>query len=367
MPQTTQQQRTHKMRISPFDSMVWFIGVIEDLDDPTMATRARVRAIHFHTEDKSSLPTEDLPWAPFPHTDTRMSGVNAVPGDWVVGFFVDGKEAQQPMILAFYDGVPTSKDKSIGFNDPSGVHPKVLNKPTNSPLARNDLSNTNPITYSKGSVVKGIKKADDSTWDEPASPYAAKYPSNHVIHTDADNVIELDDSKGAERIHIFHHSGSLVEIHPDGSIVHRSLGSDYRIVVKDNNVAIGGDCNISVYGDANILSGGKTTISSKDNIKLITGQDFEIDVGGDFKLKVAGDMFLGSKGDTTLSAGGSLKAGSEGMMSMKSSAIFAADGSSSETTLVGEGAASPVSPPDSPDQPVDASKVEVKPYSNTSS
>ena len=45
------------------DGFHWFIGVVEDRNDPLKIGRVRVRAIGYHTSNKTELPTSDLPWA----------------------------------------------------------------------------------------------------------------------------------------------------------------------------------------------------------------------------------------------------------------------------------------------------------------
>ena len=41
----------------------WFVGVVEDRNDPQKVGRVRVRCLGYHTPDKGKLPTADLPWA----------------------------------------------------------------------------------------------------------------------------------------------------------------------------------------------------------------------------------------------------------------------------------------------------------------
>ena len=88
------------------DGFIWFIGVVEDRDDPSELGRVRVRCVGFHTEDKTRIPTEGL--LPYhvmhPVTDPSMSGMGHTPsflveGTWVVGFFRDAEEKQQPIIM----------------------------------------------------------------------------------------------------------------------------------------------------------------------------------------------------------------------------------------------------------------------------
>ena len=73
------------------DGFVWFIGVVEDRNDPSKLGRVKVRCLGFHSEDKNDIPTADLPWAHVMHpvTDPSMQGMGMTPsflveGTWVV-------------------------------------------------------------------------------------------------------------------------------------------------------------------------------------------------------------------------------------------------------------------------------------------
>ena len=138
------------------DGFVWFVGVVEDREDPKKVGRVKVRCLGYHTKDKVKLPTDDLPWAHVmnPITSATVSGVGQTPlgvveGTWVVGFFTDGETAQQPMIMGTLPGVITAdglpfestadgvQSKQEGFFDPKGNYPKYPESDVNR-LARND-------------------------------------------------------------------------------------------------------------------------------------------------------------------------------------------------------------------------------------
>lgn len=99
-------EQQHEFRIG-FDGFIWFIGVVESLDDPQKIGRCKVRIIGWHDADLEKLSTNELPWA-FPvHPVTQASTTpNYRPGDWVVGFFLDGKLGQQPMLFGVLPAVP---------------------------------------------------------------------------------------------------------------------------------------------------------------------------------------------------------------------------------------------------------------------
>ena len=137
------------------DGFQWFVGVVEDRQDPKKLGRVRVRCLGYHTENHGDLPTSDLPWAhPLnPITSATVSGVGQTPlgvveGTWVVGFFQDGAEAQQPIIFGTLPGVPKNlpvKDAGKGFQDRlNGNYPKYKDEPDTNRLAVNDTNNPHP-------------------------------------------------------------------------------------------------------------------------------------------------------------------------------------------------------------------------------
>ena len=117
------------------DGFVWFVGVVEDRNDPDEQGRVRVRCLGFHTENLTSLPTADLPWAHVMHPviDPSMHGMGNSPsflveGSWVIGFFRDAKEKQQPIIIGTIPGNPKLvADHTKGFNDPRHAESTQLN------------------------------------------------------------------------------------------------------------------------------------------------------------------------------------------------------------------------------------------------
>jgi hypothetical protein len=90
------------------DSFKWWFGIVEnstDKDDPALG-RVKVRIFGYHSEDRKILPTEKLPWAVVlqPTTSAAVNGMgqsgNGLKGgSLVVGFFADGNDAQQPIVI----------------------------------------------------------------------------------------------------------------------------------------------------------------------------------------------------------------------------------------------------------------------------
>ncbi len=87
------------------DNVRWFIGIVEDIADPERLGRARVRIFGIHNPRVDEVQTSDLPWAQpiIPTTEGGISGVGTNPklivGLQVMGFFLDGKQSQIPVII----------------------------------------------------------------------------------------------------------------------------------------------------------------------------------------------------------------------------------------------------------------------------
>ncbi len=98
------------------DSAVFFVAQVEDVNDPTQSGRVKVRCVGWHPKNRKntsgsddSLSTEDLPWArvgmPTTHAQqARIGGKHGLqPGCWVIGFFLDGEEAQDPFVISTFN------------------------------------------------------------------------------------------------------------------------------------------------------------------------------------------------------------------------------------------------------------------------
>lgn len=87
-------------------NLTWFMGIIEDVGDPTNNGRVKIRAFGFHpTLEEDSVSTDDLPWAYVLGVSPHMH-VPLDRGELVFGAFLDGRDAQQPLV---FGTIPTPK------------------------------------------------------------------------------------------------------------------------------------------------------------------------------------------------------------------------------------------------------------------
>ena len=324
------------------DGFQWFVGVVEDRNDPKTLGRLRVRCLGYHTEDLTKLPTSDLPWAHVmnPITSATVSGVGqsplgAVEGTWVVGFFTDGSDAQQPMIMGTLPGVPAklpTKDATRGFQDVTNAnYPKYTETDVNR-LAVNEKTDdveSNPhstltIRRADRDLAVGIAQIDgifdgvapidsdlDTTfWDEPATEYNATYPRNHVYESEGGHIREIDDTPGAERIHERHNSGSGYEIFPNGTKVTRVKGKNYNIVSDDEYCHIQGTARETIDKGLRIRVNAEGITGNNYNIEVGQGSNVNVEVnGGNINLTTlgtgedAGDININASRDLNVQVG----------------------------------------------------------------
>lgn len=134
------------------DGFNWWIGVVEDRMDPEKLGRVRVRIFGYHTDNKVILPTKDLPWAvPIqPITSAAVSGIGSSPlgpleGSWVIGFFLDGEDMQQPAIFGTIAAYAAKKTFESTPEPPTLVNP-------NDGVLRD--SQGEPVTDSQGEPIR---------------------------------------------------------------------------------------------------------------------------------------------------------------------------------------------------------------------
>lgn len=294
------------------DTMVWFIGTVTDVDDPLKLGRVRVKIFDWHDDYEG-----DYPWAqPIQSitsaaaSDVGFSPTGMVVGSWVVGFFLDGNDAQRPAIFGTIAGIAAEEPFREERKDEPDTNRLARNdgrdddKYDHDILAYKKTKVTDTVSSGKYKDFVGLRESDipialsSKTWDEPETEYNADYPKNHVFESESGHIKEFDDTPGYERIHEWHKSGTFYEVHPDGSRVNHIVGDSYNIVAYDNNVSINGDCNLYIASDCTTFIGG--------DWKIQVGGDKEEVIAGDYKLSVAQDLELIAAGELSGIAGKNL-------------------------------------------------------------
>jgi len=176
------------------DGFIWWIGQVVDQTKwagnlsgtPTKTTkeqkgfdfRYKVRIMGYHTAVPGDLSDDDLPWASvmLPVTAGTSGGARQTPqlrqGNFVYGFFLDGEDAQQPIIM----GV-------IGYNQYTAVMKNVPDTPF-SPFSGYTVNDTIPRSALGTTQEEAKAVPDDVDKSEANNEKVMESPTSLVSRKD---------------------------------------------------------------------------------------------------------------------------------------------------------------------------------------
>ena len=164
------------------DGFTWWVGEVEDIEDPQNLGRTKVRIIGWYTGAGNvaytkEMPTEDLPWAvtmlPTDQAGIKNSGTKCElqVGAQVLGFFLDGEEAQLPVVMGSLRGFKNnSQDGAASTEAETGA--TVVADPANAlpeeemPPQAKSLQNEVVHGGSPFNVVGGEQAGDEHGGEE---------------------------------------------------------------------------------------------------------------------------------------------------------------------------------------------------------
>lgn len=303
-------------------NMLWFIGVVEDRNDPEQFGRLRVRVFGDHTDDKTLIPTQDLPWSQvmMPVNSASLAGIGDSPtgivqGSWVIGFYMDGDSKQQPVVMGTIPGITSPPKPGKGFGDPNGYHPVRIGDPDTPFSAMDSYYNRHQSYYTKVDTrVDDVECAvpprvtsvgqdePDAYYERPSwsSPQVHQdrtgaagrpnYPYNKVKETESGHVFEIDDTPGNERISQFHRSGTSYEVQQDGSKTETIVGDNYTVVIGSDNIYIRGNVNLTIDGDYRQLVKGNYHLEVNGNKTELVRGSRQSKIGLNENMEVSQDL-----------------------------------------------------------------------------
>ena len=317
------------------NGFVWWIGIVESRNDPLKLGRCQVRiGGGWHSDNRLKVPTTDLPWATACLPINNPNPYAPKEGDMVFGFFLDGNNAQQPVIFGIMPSIPLKAGNaqqafSDGRNatelgnapvkpdESATLYPRKLDEPTTSRLTRNDPDYPSPLIKSKTD-----KKS--STFELP-SAYNARYPYNNAMESESGHVIEIDDTPKTERLHFYHRMGSYQEYRPDGSVQAK--------VVKDSYQAVDGNKNVYVKGNYTVNVDGNMLFNVKGSITAIAGSSISTKSGSSTSMVSGTTWSALAPATASMTAGGaaSVTAGGKASMTAGGAATVTAGGAATVT------------------------------------
>jgi len=239
------------------------------------------------------------------------------------------------VILGSLPGRPSElSNTSKGFYDPNGIYPKYKDEPDVNRLAVNNEDNPhlaltlrtatritgiatadfNTITAADGSTISA---SDGDTFDQPAIPYNASYPYNHVYESESGHIREYDDTPGYQRIYESHRTGTSYEIDASGNRTDIIKGTHYTLTSSNNKAYVAGDSDITIDGRHKIYINKNNTPNNHYDIQIGAGASINIQVdSGDVNIHtVQGKINMNAGGDYNLKVGGNMNVVVEGSIS----------------------------------------------------
>lgn len=293
------------------NGFVWWVGIVEDRKDPLKLGRCKVRIFGWHTENIADLPTKDLPWAQAMLPLNDANAYSPKESDTVVGFFLDGENAQHPVMMGVLPGIPlTAANPSQGFNDPRTIdqikfapvksgqsptnYPRTLDEPTTTRLARGD-------SEFKPEQIEQLEQNIAIFEQQPS--YSAKYPYNKVIETEGGHALELDDTPNSERVHLYHTIGSNIEMRPDGTVQQKNMLNHVKNTMKDDINYVKGNVVYYVEGDVTYQIGGKLSFLVGKEVSVLS-QDASVTISAATSFGASAGSFASVSGIVSSSLGG---------------------------------------------------------------
>ena len=193
------------------DGFIWWLGQVAPQDSwyfddkvgidfikngSAWAYRCKVRIIGYHTYDRNELKDVDLPWAHVmlgPTDGNAQGGLGKthklVGGETVFGFFLDGDDAQQPVIVGTIyrnANVESFNVDEIAYKPFKGNYSKtgrpiVVQGPTKQ--TSKNATQSSP-TDKSGNIINGEMKTPSTAKVDPLQSGADKFfPCDIALHT----------------------------------------------------------------------------------------------------------------------------------------------------------------------------------------
>lgn len=237
-------------------------------------------------------------------------------GETVPAAGYEGNQGNTPVGDAGSDGGIIGNPTSIqsgNYGANTGV-PSYYNEPDTNRLARHEDIDRTSVYQKEASRWRGAQRFDGSTWNQPEIPYNTDYPFNKVTATESGHVFELDDTPRAERINLYHRTGSYLEIDHNGTQTNRVAGDRYDFSERNHYEAVRGSKIIYVEGEIDVVV--------KNGAKLNIQGQCDIVVNGNANVTVGGNMDARVQGNTDLQVGGTMNTSVVGDYRVRASNIY---------------------------------------------
>lgn len=174
--------------------------------------------------------------------------------------------------------IDEGKERNLEENFPREEYTKLsLSDVHRSMQGSMNVYPNNLIERTKGGTVKEPTRAKNVV--NPTYPFA------HIIESESGHVLEMDDTPGSERLHMYHRSGTRLEVLADGTQTMKVSNDSYEIIMKDKKILISGSADIELAnGDYNLITK-KGNTEDGGNVFITCDRDMNITAKGAVKIK----------------------------------------------------------------------------------
>ena len=196
------------------DGFRWWIGQVgpekchqTQINGGGWGYRYKVRIMGYHPQSENELPSDDLPWAQVllppdagSGAQNRGRSVRIAPGDTVMGFFLDGDNAQLPVIQGVLGRTLScsAEGYTVPFKPFTGYTDKVKNDGAH--VIKLETNEANPLAMKKPKFVPQdiVSKLNDaaSSLGSPEAQSAISQATGALTSTINEATNQLDKATG---------------------------------------------------------------------------------------------------------------------------------------------------------------------------
>ena len=256
------------------DGFIWWIGQVVSeekwsgnlpgyrtsttSDHKGFGERYKVRIMGYHTANKKELTDEQLPWASVMYPVTAGSGgagtwssASLRQGSFVFGFFLDGEDAQQPVIMGVigfneYTALSKKDNDDIAFFPFSGYT-------LNDTIARYSLTTTkeNP----NGTQVDSNQPASNNGVQESVAGHEKKEAASRQQKVEASKTIPVAQPSTCEPVPLGAIQRQIKNLIADIERIKRTA-NDWETKVTENITNIEREINKAISKASDFIAGG---------------------------------------------------------------------------------------------------------------